>query len=75
MTDRERLHALVDVLPDEEVHTALRFVEFLKVLPEDPVTRALRLAADDDEPVMDDDLAAIREAEKAFERGDSYSYV
>ena len=29
MTERERLRALVEDLPENEVHTALRFVEFL----------------------------------------------
>jgi hypothetical protein len=29
MTERERLRALVDALPENEVHTALRFLEFL----------------------------------------------
>ena len=29
MTDRERLHVLVDALPDAEVPAALRFVEQL----------------------------------------------
>jgi hypothetical protein len=29
MTDRERLHALIDDLPENEVHAALRFVEHL----------------------------------------------
>ena len=34
MTDRERLHVLVDALPDAEVPAALRFVEQLaKSLP------------------------------------------
>jgi len=34
MTDRERLHVLVDALPDVEVPAALRFVEQLaKSLP------------------------------------------
>jgi hypothetical protein len=31
MTDRERLRALIEDLPDNEVHTALRFVEFLRM--------------------------------------------
>lgn len=30
MTERERLRALVQDLPEEEVHAALRFVEFLR---------------------------------------------
>ena len=29
MSERERLRALVEDLPENEVHTALRFVEFL----------------------------------------------
>jgi hypothetical protein len=36
MTDRERLHVLIDALPEEEVHAALRFVEYLlKCVPPD----------------------------------------
>lgn len=31
MNDRERLRALVDELPEAEVHAALRFVEFLQI--------------------------------------------
>jgi hypothetical protein len=41
MTEKERLHALVEDLPEGEVHAALRFVEFLRssTPPEDqPVT-------------------------------------
>jgi hypothetical protein len=30
MTDRERLLALIDDLPENEVHAALRFVEYLR---------------------------------------------
>lgn len=29
MTERERLRALVEALPENEVHTALRFLEYL----------------------------------------------
>ncbi len=35
MNDRERLRALIDELPDTEVHAALRFVEFLLTSRED----------------------------------------
>jgi hypothetical protein len=36
MNDRERLHALVDALPDVEMLAALRFVEYLaKSVPPD----------------------------------------
>jgi hypothetical protein len=30
MTERERLRALVENLPEDEVHAALRFVEYLR---------------------------------------------
>jgi len=47
MTERERLHAMVDDLPEDE-----------------PVLKALREAPFDDEPLTDEDLAALREAEE-----------
>jgi hypothetical protein len=31
MTERERLRALVEDLPEDEVHAALRFVEYLRI--------------------------------------------
>jgi hypothetical protein len=64
MTERERLHALVDNLPEPEVHAALRFVEYLRETEEDPVLKALREAPFDDEPLTDEDLAALREAQE-----------
>lgn len=37
MTERERLRALLEDLPENEVHTALRFVEFLlSLVPPEP---------------------------------------
>jgi hypothetical protein len=30
MSDRDRLRALIEKLPEDEVHTALRFVEYLR---------------------------------------------
>ena len=30
MSDRERLRALIEDLPEDEVHAALRFVEYLR---------------------------------------------
>lgn len=69
MTERERLHALVDDLPEEEVHTVLRFVECLRNPEEDPVLKALREAPPDDEPITQEDLAAIEEAWEDVRRG------
>lgn len=64
MTDRERLHALVDDLPEDEVRTTLRFVEHLQNPEDDPVLRALAEAPLDDEPLTEEDFAALREAEE-----------
>jgi predicted transcriptional regulator len=69
MTERERLHALVDDLPEEKVHAVLRLVEYLRNPEEDPVLRALRDAPPDDEPITQEDLAAIEEAEEDVRQG------
>ena len=62
MTKRDRLRALVDDLPDSEVHAALRFMEYLRHSEDDPVLSALRNAPPDDEPLTDEDRAALEEA-------------
>ena len=69
MTDRDRLHALVDDLPEPEVHTALRFVEYLRHDTADPVAQALRDAPLDEEPLTEADLAELAEAERDWQEG------
>ncbi|HET9209201.1 MAG TPA: hypothetical protein VFR03_02320 [Thermoanaerobaculia bacterium] len=69
MTARERLRALVDDLPEEEVQATLRFVEHLHELESDPVLMALREAPLDDEPLTDEDLTAIEEAREDIAQG------
>jgi hypothetical protein len=69
MTARERLHSLVDDLPEEEVHATLRFVEHLHEPEQDPVLVALRDAPLDDEPLTDEDLIAIEEAREDIAKG------
>lgn len=58
---KERLHRLVDRVPEEEVHTAERFLEYL-TSSEDPVMRALMNAPEDDELVTPEEEEAVREA-------------
>ncbi len=62
MTDREQLHSLIDRLPASEVHSALRYMEYLVVQGEDPVVRAIRDAPVDDEPLAPEELKEIKEA-------------
>lgn len=69
MTEKERLHSLVDDLPEPEVHAALRFVEYLRQEGSDPVTRALQEAPYDDEPVTAEDLADLEAAERDRQEG------
>jgi hypothetical protein len=51
---KERPHRLVDQIPEGEVHTAERFLEYLTTA-DDPVLRALMNAPVDDEPSTDDE--------------------
>lgn len=69
MTDRERLHALVEDLPEAEIHAALRFVEYLRQSDDDPVLKALRDAPPDDEPLTEEDVAALEEAWEDVRQG------
>jgi len=58
---KERLYRLVDQIPEGEVHTAERFLEYLATA-DDPVLRALMNAPEDDEPVSPEEEEAVREA-------------
>ncbi|KKM11003.1 hypothetical protein SY88_10735 [Clostridiales bacterium PH28_bin88] len=69
---KEDLHRLVEALPDREMPVAKRFLEFLLSMKiDDPLLRALEKAPVDDEPLEPEELAAIREAEKAIAQGDT----
>ena len=69
MTVKERLHALVEGLPEGEAEAAVKFLEFLRQDAPDPVVRALRDAPFDDEPLTPEDLAALEEAERDLQEG------
>ena len=58
---RERMHRLVDGLPDGELHAAERFLEFVHEHG-DPMLRMLMNAPEDDEPVTSEEEEAVREA-------------
>jgi hypothetical protein len=67
MTARERLHQIVDELPEPDAEQILRAVEQWR---DDPVSRALAAAPVDDEPETDDERAAVEEARDEVRRGD-----
>lgn len=68
MNARQKLHELIDHLPETELQTAVRILEALEERF-DPVAHALRAAPDDDEPDDDDRDGGLSEAldESEFE--------
>jgi hypothetical protein len=63
MTVKERLHQLVDALPESEAHAAERYLNYLReTANETPLMRALRNAPEDDEPYTEAEQAAVAEA-------------
>lgn len=70
-TLKQALHRLVDELPDVELHTAKRYLEYLRNMGSDPFLRALMEAPLDDEPESPEEAAAVREAREQYARGEA----
>ena len=70
MTGRQRLHALVDQLPDPEVSAAQRYLEFLRERPQDSLGAFLAQAPWDDEPLTEEDRIALEEGLEEAARGE-----
>jgi hypothetical protein len=51
-TQKDHAHELIERLPDSQISTAVRFLEFMLL---DPVARAVATAPPDDEPVTEQD--------------------
>lgn len=68
MSTKNRLHALVDALPEEAYDAAERVLEGLRLRSRLP--RELRDAPMDDEPYTEEDRAAVKEAEAELDRGE-----
>lgn len=73
MTTKERLHQLVEGLPESEAHAALRYLESLRQETADPVAAALESAPVDDEPLTEGEIAALEAAERDWEEGNFVS--
>ena len=70
MIARDELRALVDAIPEERLDDARAALAPLA----DPVYLAFLNAPEDDEPLTDEDLAAIAEAKADVARGDVVSH-
>ena len=68
MATKEDVYKLVSELPDSELDTAKRYLEYLRN-PNDPVLRALLEAPEDDEPLSKDDEQAINQAKEELKKG------
>lgn len=66
VTTREELHQLIDELPEQD---AQRLLSDLRRRSGGELPRSLREAPFDDEPVTDEDRAALAEAEEDFAAG------
>ncbi len=67
---REKLHRLIEELPEREVQPAERFLEYLRNVGSDSVLRVFMEAPVDDEPLTPEDERAIREADDELARGE-----
>jgi hypothetical protein len=69
MSARDRLHRLVDELPESELSAAARFLHDRRATA-DPVLRALLEAPPDDEPETEGERHIVQEAQKELARGE-----
>ena len=65
MVTKTDLHRLVDDLPDSQIEKAARQLKDLN----DPLSRLLEEAEEDDEPLTEEDLKAIEEAHEDIRQG------
>lgn len=65
---RLRLKELIDELPEGDLHAVKRYIQFLHYL-DDPVAVSLVEAPLDDEPLTDEDIAALEEAREEMKAG------
>jgi len=71
---REKLHQLVDEMPGEELHAAERYLEFLRNKSVEYLRQVLENAPVDDEPLTEEDRAALAEADAELARGEGIAW-
>ena len=65
---RQNLKDLIDGLPERDLYAVKRYIQFLHYV-DDPVAMSLAEAPLDDEPLTDEDIAALAEAEEDIKAG------
>ena len=69
MTTKERLHQLVDQLSENEMTAAERILQAFHDNSLDSLSRALLEAEEDDEPLTEEDEAAIADGIEQYKQG------
>ena len=69
MTSRERVHAIIDAIPEDRLQDAATALSQLV----DPIVLAFLNAPVDDEETTEEDLRALDEARAEYERGETVS--
>ena len=69
---KEELHGLIDELADRDLYAAKRFLAYLRNI-RDPMMQKLVETPYEDEPLTEEDKAALDEAWEAIARGEVYS--
>jgi len=64
MPEKQHAHQLIEQLPDSQIETAVRFLEFMLL---DPVARAVATAPPDDEPVTEEDRRSYQRSRRGGE--------
>ncbi|MGA2879751.1 MAG: hypothetical protein ABSG13_12445 [Bryobacteraceae bacterium] len=62
-SEKHHAHELIERLPDSQIATAVRFLEFMLL---DPIQRSLATAPPDDEPVTDQDRQRFHNGQAWF---------
>ena len=65
---RQDLKELVDALPDRDLYAVKRYIQFLNYL-DDPVAMSMAEAPLDDEPLIDEEIAAMAEGKDDVKAG------
>jgi len=71
MTIKDDLHRLDDALPEQELHAALRYMEYLRDVGSDEFVKALMEAPEDDEPMTAEEAEGADEAWQEYLRGEA----
>ena len=74
MTTKDSLKDLIDQLPDEELHTAKRFIEYLRDAGS-PLLDVLLEAPEEADELNEEAAAALREAELEVKAGDVVTHA